>query len=106
MKTFNDFIAVLPFETTAIRTQVASGVAFIKQRQELTKLTVVLPSADFEPGDFIWVLGEAMKHKYATDVYENEGKRFILVPKDQIRAIERHDSRPAPMEMPLPKDPK
>lgn len=87
MKTINNFVACAPFQTTSIRAEVKRGVALIQQKHELTKLKVVLPSRDdrYFPGDDIWVLGEAMKHAYAEQVFQQDGISFILVPYDVIR---------------------
>lgn len=104
MRTINDYVACTPFVTTSVKTVVQSGVAVQQQRMELTRLEVVLPSADlfFLPGASVWVQGEAMKHAYATKVYEAEdGVKFILVPKTELRAWAPpgEDRRPRP---PLP----
>lgn len=96
MRTVNDCVAVTPFETTSVRVEVKNGVAVIKQKKELTRLEVVLDSDDgaFVRGSSVWVRGECMKHEYAKEIFENDGLRFVLIPRGEIRAVESASLRP------------
>lgn len=89
MRTINGHVACSPFETTSLKISVDRGLAIHTQRHELTKLAVVLDYGTvYNAGDSVFVRGECMKHAYALAVYEIEGKKFILVPEDQIVAVE------------------
>jgi hypothetical protein len=88
MRTVNKKVACSPFETTQVRVEAVRGLPVMKQKRELTRLTVLLPGEGFGPGDFIWVRGDSMKHQYATEVYEQGEMQFILVPTDHIVAFE------------------
>jgi hypothetical protein len=64
------------------------GLPVIKQKRELTKLTVVLQGEGYYPGDTVWLRGDSMKHPYASEVFEEGALSFILVPTDHIVAAE------------------
>ena len=92
MYTINKKVAVTPFPSTQTKVEVdaRTGLPVIKQKRELTKLTVVYDAWEDElpyvAGDVILVPGDMCKHAgIAGHVYELEpGKPFILVPADQI----------------------
>ena len=89
MLTINKLIATTPFENTSIKTEVKGGVALISQKQKLTQLTVVFDSDEgFHQGDKVWVKGECYAHAFAKEVFEIEGKQFILVPVNFVLAKE------------------
>lgn len=99
MYTINGRVACEPFQNTAIETTVKSGVLTIKQKASLTCLTVVFGNANplawqqtekivIFPGDKVWLRGEAVAHAWAKEVFEVNGKSFILVPIDFIVAKE------------------
>lgn len=87
--TTNKKIATAPFATNQITTTTARGVALVDQAMRLTPLTVLYQSLEgVEPGTTVYVPGECMKHKWATDIYEHEdGTKFILVPQDLVCAV-------------------
>jgi hypothetical protein len=93
MHTVNKRVACTPFETTQVRMEASRGMPNMRQRRELTKLTVLLPGEGYQPGDVIWVRGDSMKHQYAAEVYEQDTLSFILVPTDHIMATERPQPR-------------
>jgi len=86
MQTLNNLVACTPFESTSIKVGVKSGVPFIEQKKGLTQLKVVFEDdcEDFSPGDTVWVRGDAMAHPYAKEVFEVDGKQFILIPRNMI----------------------
>jgi hypothetical protein len=84
MRTINKKLAVTPFPTTSVHTEVVGGIARIKQRSELTKLKVVYNTDEYEEADIrgseVYVRGDLCKHQIAKEVYEIEpGKPFILI---------------------------
>lgn len=92
--TCNKKVACTPFETRAIEASVSKGFAVIRQKTELIGLTVVFPPQ--EPawicaGDLVWVRGESSKLAWATDEYELEGQKFILVPLEAIQLCGRDE---------------
>lgn len=107
MFTINKKVAVTPFQTTSTQVTVRSGLVEMKQKKELTALTVVYDAWDggynFAPGDTVYVPGELCAHAgVAKTIYELEpGKPFILVPMDHIVGFK---SAPIP-EPPMPPDP-
>ena len=94
----NKKVAVTPFETHSITIEVKNGLPVIKQKQELTKLTVVfgtdasLNELWLHEGDTVWVRGDAMKHQYAREVFEQDGKPFILLPLEMIVSLKRREA--------------
>ena len=91
MLTVNKKIACTPFETTQTRVEVKGGLPMLKQKQELSKLQVVLTTEDhfYRAGDSILVRGDACKLQFAKEVYEEGDKTFILIPYDVVVAIIR-----------------
>jgi hypothetical protein len=93
MYTVNKKIAVTPFPSTQTKIEVgANGLPTIKQKRELTPLTVVYDSwdddLDYIAGDIVYVPGDLCKHQGINQVYELEaGKPFILMPADQVVAF-------------------
>jgi hypothetical protein len=94
--TTNKKIAVTPFPTTETKTEVKGGLVVIKQRQELTKLTAVFPAhytADGTPigvpaGTGVYVMGDICKHPLAKQIYELDGKSFILIDASMVVGYE------------------
>lgn len=88
MKTINRLLACTPFETRDAKVQVRGGLPVIAQKQELTALKVVFDSDDekyhFPKGITVYVRGEACKHQYAREVYEQGEEKFILVPFEHV----------------------
>lgn len=80
-------VAVTPFPTNSTQVVANRGLAGFKQREELSKLTVVYDSADgvFKTGDTVYMYGDMSKHQLAVQVWTiEEGKPFILMPSDLI----------------------
>lgn len=84
MYTINKKIAVEPFPTTETKSEVISGRVVIKQRNELTALKVVFETdvdeePCLDPGDVVYVRGDLCKHQLAKEIFEMDGKQFILI---------------------------
>ena len=86
MMTVNNRIAVTPFETTSTKIDVKGGLVTIKQRTELTRLVVVFAQDNekYPPGYVIWVKGDSCKHQFAKEVFNLNGKDFILIPAETV----------------------
>lgn len=80
----NKKIAVTPFETTQTQVSVTGGLARVQQKAELTKLTIVFQGEGYFPGDTVWVKGELCKHGFANEVYEIDGKKFVMIPAEFV----------------------
>lgn len=89
IRTLNKKVACEPFPEMAVEKETRGGMVVPKQRGALTKLRVVFgDDGDFYCGSFIWVRSESFIQQWAKDVYELDGKRFILVPADAILLIQ------------------
>lgn len=97
MRTVNKRVACSLFKEESIRVQVKNGVAVVKQKAELTKLTVIYDYSDsdvtYYSGDEVWVRGDTVK---ASEVYEIDGQAFTLVPRELVIAHKRNP--PAPVK--------
>lgn len=116
MNTTAKWVACTPFETVETKTDVKGGLAYIKQKDELSEHKVVFDNSDrhrmlgggeYEEGDTVWVRGEMCKHQWAKEIFTLAGKKFILIPADLIlmkrRATEtRGDALPPPTRDPGP----
>jgi hypothetical protein len=93
VETVNKKIACTPFPTISTRVEVKGGLPVIKQKEELTPLTVVFNYTDgglaFMAGDTVYVRGECCKHQWAREVFELEGKQFVLCPIEFVVAFKR-----------------
>jgi hypothetical protein len=87
MHTTNKKLAVTPFPTVENKVEVRSALVHLKQKAELTPLTVVYPNLEladdvpeFDVGDTVYVPGDLCGHQLAKKIYELEpGKPFILI---------------------------
>jgi hypothetical protein len=87
-KVLNNRVAVEPFRTDAVeKTGVKSGFVTVKQKTELTKLQVVFNSGDIKAGDWVYVRGDLCVDANARQIFEIDGKRFILIPLDEIKLV-------------------
>lgn len=89
MVTFNNRIAVSPFKDRHVKTKVTGGVAVIENKTILDELEVVFKSHDayfLDIGDKVYVRGDAYAHQWAKEVYELNGIKYILIPKDFVMA--------------------
>ena len=84
--TCNGKVACAPFPATVVEKETRGGMVVVKQKGTLTKLEVVFPDDDYdyEAKSFIWVRAESFILNWAKEVFEVDGVKFILVPKDQI----------------------
>jgi hypothetical protein len=94
MFTVNDWIATTPFPESGIKTGIRRGVAVIEQTIALTPLKVLHDAyaSDgkhlFKSGNTVYVRGEAMKHQWSGEVFEDGGVKFILIPRSIVVAVD------------------
>lgn len=84
IKAENNTIACSPFPTNSIELQKRNGVTLMKEKTELTGLTVIFGNAHFEEGWTVYVKGDGKGHQWSKEVYEIDGKKFILIPCSMI----------------------
>lgn len=90
MITLNDWIAVTPFPKVGIKTNYRPGLALMEHTVQLQKLTVVFEARnkegvmDFLPGDVVYLKADAQKHQWAGEIFTEDGKEFILIPKNLL----------------------
>jgi hypothetical protein len=93
MITINDWIATTPFPSVNVKTVHHRGVALAEQQTKLTELTVLYTAAlkdgrSLNPGDKVYVKGDAMKHQWSGDILTTEDDtKYILVPIAIVVAI-------------------
>lgn len=83
----NRVVACTPFSKQNMETVVKGGFAMIDKKVQLQELKVVMHAADpkLEPGDTVWVRGDAIVQPWAKEVFTVEGHEFILVPATAIQ---------------------
>lgn len=87
--THNKKIAVKPFPNRENKTTTAHGLSLLEYNQALAETEVVFGgNHSFLIGTKIFVIGEAVKHKWASEIYRHEGVEFILLPEEQVQAYE------------------
>lgn len=86
----NKKVAVAP-PNLAVEKEVRHGVAIAKQKFSLLETTVVFADSEgFVPvGTKVFLRGDCIINGWAKEVFELEGKKFILVPIDQIVCAEK-----------------
>ncbi len=95
--TVNKKLAVAPFAIREVKTKRVSGVALMEHLVQLEKTTVLFPNQlGVPPGTVIYVAGENVKHKWASEVFTHDGVQFIVLPEDLVIAFEP----PAPPVLP------
>ncbi len=89
--TVGKVLALEPFPTMSIEKDTRSGFTTIRQKATLTGLRVVFPSEDnrFLAGDTVFVMADNYAQPFAKNVYEQEGKKFILCPEALIQLVRR-----------------
>ena len=91
--TWNHKVAVEPFEDMSVKTTARGGgvvkVGVVETKVTMTKLKVVFPSQDgkFWLGMEVMVKSSEFAQVYAKNVYEHDGKKFILLPESAIEAV-------------------
>ena len=94
MYTVNNWVAVTPFESVGVKTKHVPGLALMEHTTTLTTLEVVYPcewtqaTGTLRPGDIVYVKGVVSKEQWG-DVYEVDGKRFILIPRSAIVGVKQ-----------------
>lgn len=88
----NENVAVEPFPTNQVEKEVRNGLAVIKQKSSLQPLRVVFPDFlgdEYPTGSTVYVRADQCVATWAKDVFELNGKKFILVPKNQVILVEK-----------------
>lgn len=100
--TVNKKLAVAPFEVRDVKTKRVGGVALMEHLVQLEKTVVVFPNAmGIPPGTEIFVSGDSVKHKWASEVFEHEGQKFVIMPEDLVVAFTAPSASPVlPMDGP------
>jgi hypothetical protein len=88
IRSYNKSIACTPFDNKTVETTVSSGFATMKNKQTLTKHTVVYGNEDIPSGAFVYVPAGQAAHSWAKEVFDVSGTSFIFIPVDQIRLVE------------------
>lgn len=78
------FIPVEPFPE-APKAAVKGGVLQPMNQGALVRLAVLFPTKNYYVGQAVYVRSKlAQTSLYARDVFEVDGKRFILIPEDEV----------------------
>lgn len=94
LTTTNKRVACAPFEKNEIKSTIRHGLAVMDHLVKLEKTTVVFPykSSNGEGGveedTVVYLPGDSVKQKWASEVFTHNETRFILVPVEQIVAYE------------------
>lgn len=101
----NKKVAVEPFPVKGVEVKVSSGFGTVSQKTDLTGLKVIFPNeaADrpdldrlvLNPGNTVYVRGEASAHQWAKEVFELHGKKFIMLPEEFILLVDRSTNQEA-----------
>lgn len=88
LTTINRFVITEPFETTSVQIEKRKGFAIAEQKVSITALTVLskcrTDKLSLDPGDKVWVPGDACSYDFAKKVLEMDGVKFVIVPEDRI----------------------
>lgn len=83
--TQDGFVATEPFETTEVQVEMRSGFAWTAQANALTPLKAIFGAKGFDEDlEVVYVKASDCKAPWAKNVYEANGKKFILVPKANV----------------------
>jgi hypothetical protein len=81
----NDMVAVEPFPKSEAPTQVTkSGFTRDTRKGTLIPLRVVFGTTDFPENSTVYVKSDNAIHPWAKEVFELEGKTFVIIPKTAI----------------------
>lgn len=82
----NGTLAVEPI-VTSVEKEVRHGVALAKQKIALIATKVVFPDAkgDYLAGEVVYLRGDCIQLPWAREVFELDGKKFILVPINDVK---------------------
>lgn len=85
---FNKRVACTPFTSLSLEKE-GKTFAHVKEKTTLFELKVVFETEDFDtvPGQSVWVRGDTKTLQWAKDVFEVQGKQFILVPREYIQLV-------------------
>jgi len=89
MNTFKNVVACSPFPAQHVEKVVKGGFAMIDKKVQLQELKVVFHSADpdLEPGDSVWIRGDAVIQPWAKETFNVDGQDFILVPANYLLLV-------------------
>ena len=88
----NENVAVEPFPTNQVEKEVRNGLAVIKQKSTLQPLKVMFSDfweTEYAVGSTVYVRADQCVATWAKDVFDLNGKKFILVPKNQVILVEK-----------------
>lgn len=91
-------LACEPFETLGIQTQGKTFVT-VKQKNGLLRTKVVYPcerlvdtqlsrGSEIRPGFYVYIRGDCVSLPFTREVFDIGDKKVILVPLEQIQAVE------------------
>ena len=87
-RTMNKVVACTAFPKQNVEKVIKGGIAMIDKKVNLQELTVVLSSdSGFNPGQKVFVRGDAVVQNWVKEVFTVEGKEFILVPETAIMVV-------------------
>lgn len=87
-RTMNKVVACTAFPKQNIEKVIKGGIAMIDKKVNLQELTVVLASdSGFNPGQKVFVRGDAVVQNWSKEVFTVDGKEFILVPETAIMVV-------------------
>jgi hypothetical protein len=98
-KTYNKFIATKPIEKQSAKVaKVVAGMSIIDDKLSLLPLEVVFNSGEFKAGDVIYVDGNSTgNQQWSKNVFELDGKSFILVPDTFVLVANLSVPEPPPL---------
>lgn len=106
MNTFKNIVACSPFPAQHMEKVIKGGFAMVDKKVQLQELAVVFQSADpdVEPGDKVWVRGDAVTQPWAKEVFTVDGREFILVPAQYLLLVKAstQDVLPRPLPTGVP----
>lgn len=86
----NKKVAVEPFPVVEKKAEVRGGVLAPMNQSALTGLKVVFGSPAFVEGTTVYVRTKLQTGStYAREIFEVEGRKFILVPEEEIVLLDR-----------------
>lgn len=94
LTTINKRLACKPFDKNEVKSTVSHGLAMLDHLVKLEKTEVVLPylpsdgTNGVSAGVIVYLPGDAVKQKWAAEIFTHEGLPFILVPIDMVVAFE------------------
>ena len=95
ISSINKLVAIEPIVAT-VEKEVRHGVAIAKQKVSLLKSKVVFfcdtderQDLEINPGDTVYLRGDVITMPWVKEVFEVNGKKFILAPLSSIVLVEQ-----------------